>query len=625
MKLIQVLRKNKTLFISVFVFAIVSTITLASNRQSFAAPVTGFNAGSIIDDGVFTDAATMDAGQIQTFLNSKVPTCDTNGTQTSEFGGGTRAQWAAARGYSGPFTCLKDYTENGKTSAQIISDTATQYQINPQVLIVVLQKEQGLVTDTWPLSSQYKTATGYGCPDSAGCDSQYFGLTNQLQWTAKMYRAIMNTSPNWYTPYILGNNSIKWSPDSNCGSSVVNIQNRATQALYNYTPYQPNQAALSAGYGNGDSCSSYGNRNFYLYFSDWFGSVRAINGSIVISHALTTSISTVSTGDTVNAWFQITNNSNIDVNAGGFGICARLNGANYDFGFVDKNLIPANGTITLSYNKQLNNSGTLNLFICSYSDALGGWASAQYPYNASPVLSRSLTYTVADNPLITTDVALSPTAPAIGQLITANITLHNSSNTPINIGSLEIAGRSPTGANIDFPLINDVIIPAGGDYTYSKSRVFTEQGQSTFYVANWNGVWTTAYPKSTSASIQRSISVNVKDNPLLTTSVTLSPSTLVSGQAVTATVTLHNASTAAINIGSFEIAGRSPTGINVDFPLLNDVIIPAGGDYVYTQSRSFTQKGTYSFYVANWNGVWTTAYPKSESNSVLRNITATVN
>lgn len=49
------------------------------------------------------------------------------------------------------------------------------------------------------------------------------------------------------------------------------IRNQATASLYNYTPYQPNAAALAAGYGTGDACSSYGNRNFWNYFSDWFG------------------------------------------------------------------------------------------------------------------------------------------------------------------------------------------------------------------------------------------------------------------------------------------------------------------------------------------------------------------
>ena len=250
--------------------AIAIVITLQHNAR--AASLAGWNAGIIVSDDVFTNKNTMSASQIQNFLNSKVPNCDTNGTQTSEFGGGTRAQWGTAHGNPPPYICIRDYSENGRSAAQIIYDTAQQYQINPQVLIVLLQKEQGLITDTWPLNSQYRTATGYGCPDTAACDSTYYGFTNQLNWAAKMFRAIMDQSPTWYSPYVVGNNYVRWNPNSACGGSTVNIQNLATVALYDYTPYQPNQAALNAGYGTGDSCSSYGNRNFFLYFSDWFGS-----------------------------------------------------------------------------------------------------------------------------------------------------------------------------------------------------------------------------------------------------------------------------------------------------------------------------------------------------------------
>ncbi|MBQ3320879.1 S-layer homology domain-containing protein, partial [Candidatus Saccharibacteria bacterium] len=64
---------------------------------------------------------------------------------------------------------------------------------------------------------------------------------------------------------------IQYNPDSSCGGSTVYIENLATSSLYRYTPYQPNASSLAAGYGTGNSCSAYGNRNFYLYFNDWFG------------------------------------------------------------------------------------------------------------------------------------------------------------------------------------------------------------------------------------------------------------------------------------------------------------------------------------------------------------------
>lgn len=278
--LTEVINTKKILqtLVGMFMVIVVSFFGAASlSKPTHAAPVVGFNPGNIISENVFTNSKSMTAAQIQAFLNSKVPSCDTDGTlRATDKGRGdlTHAQYAAMKGWSGPpFTCLKDYSEGGRVSAQIIYDAAQEFNINPQVLIVLLQKEQSLVTDTWPISIQYRSATGYGCPDSAPCDSQYYGLTNQIRWSARMFRSIMNASSGWYTPYVVGNNYIQYGVSSSCGGSTVNIVNRSTQALYNYTPYQPNQDSLNAGYGDapGD-CDTHGNRNFYLYFSDWFGS-----------------------------------------------------------------------------------------------------------------------------------------------------------------------------------------------------------------------------------------------------------------------------------------------------------------------------------------------------------------
>jgi hypothetical protein len=69
---------------------------------------------------------------------------------------------------------------------------------------------------------------------------------------------------------------IQYKNSSSCGTKTVSIENGATAALYNYTPYTPNAAAVAGGTGDvGDSCSSYGNRNFWRYFYQWFGSSAA--------------------------------------------------------------------------------------------------------------------------------------------------------------------------------------------------------------------------------------------------------------------------------------------------------------------------------------------------------------
>ena len=262
----------------------VSTLVsvLAPLQQAEAVTASDWRAGRIIDDAVFYNKDSMSAGQIQDFLNAKVPTCD---------------RWRASSNpsYQPPWTCLKEYLENpttrennvgrfnangtpyqvpgGKSAAQIIWDVGQEYGINPQVLIVMLQKEQGLITDNWPWAVQYQKAMGYACPDTAPCDTQYYGFYNQVSsaaWQMKRYIAY----PNSYNFKAGVTRNILWSPNTSCGSSPVYIENAATAALYNYTPYQPNAAALNNMYGSGDGCSAYGNRNFWRYFNDWFGSAK---------------------------------------------------------------------------------------------------------------------------------------------------------------------------------------------------------------------------------------------------------------------------------------------------------------------------------------------------------------
>ena len=91
------------------------------------------------------------------------------------------------------------------------------------------------------------------------------------------HRAVPTASPTSYSYRAGRNNVIQWDVPLSCGTSTVYIQNQATANLYIYTPYQPNKAALDAGYGTGNSCSAYGNRNFFNWFTDWFGSTYVLN------------------------------------------------------------------------------------------------------------------------------------------------------------------------------------------------------------------------------------------------------------------------------------------------------------------------------------------------------------
>ncbi len=295
---------------------------LAPSTRTSAAGT--FDPTSIIDDGIFYNYSSMTAQQIQAFLDSKVPSCDSNGTQS--YNGTTRGAWANSHGQRTPFTCLKNYYENPSShannfyggaipngaisAAQIIYNVAQQYSINPQVLIVTLQKEQGLVTDDWPWDYQYRTAMGYGCPDTAPCDTAYYGFYNQVSNAAWQFRQYA-TNPNSYN-YVPGpGNYVRFNPNASCGGTTLNIQNQATASLYDYTPYQPNASALAAGYGSGDSCGAYGNRNFWLYFNDWFGSTKfpqPLGGSLL--YQTSTGKIYLTTGSSryyISSWSMMTN------------------------------------------------------------------------------------------------------------------------------------------------------------------------------------------------------------------------------------------------------------------------------------------------------------------------------
>ncbi len=198
--------------------------------------------------------------------------------------------------------CIKDFTMNtvtrpadaycsgysgaaNESAARIIYRVAQACNINPQVLIVMLQKEQGLVTHIWPSAWRYRIALGQGCPDTAPCDPNYIGFFHQIYGAARQMQIYMEGKWfQWYAPGRTWN--ILYNPNANCGSSPVYVANKATSALYYYTPYQPNAAALNAGYGLGDGCSAYGNRNFYNYFTDWFGSTQVSSGLATATAAI---------------------------------------------------------------------------------------------------------------------------------------------------------------------------------------------------------------------------------------------------------------------------------------------------------------------------------------------------
>lgn len=235
-----------------------------------AADLTRFDPGYIISDSVFYNSRTMTGAEIQRFLDQKGATCvaGPDGTPClKDFRSATTSRPADTR-------CTGAYEGSAdESAATIVYKVGQACGINPQVLLVMLQKEQGLVTASRNAltATRYRSAMGFRCPDTAPCDPAYAGFANQVYSAASQLRNYAN-NPASYNHRAGRVNNVRFHPDAACGSSAVTIVNQATASLYNYTPYQPNAAALAAGTGTGDACSAYGNRNFFIFFSDWFGS-----------------------------------------------------------------------------------------------------------------------------------------------------------------------------------------------------------------------------------------------------------------------------------------------------------------------------------------------------------------
>jgi len=153
---------------------------------------------------------------------------------------------------------LTDYeTEdvNGhlESAAQVIWDSAQAFDLNPQFILTMLQKEQSLVEDPDPSEDQLAWAMGYAvCDDCSKSDpliQKYKGFGNQIYYAAKRIREsfLDDLESRGYTENGFGP-GIAMDID---GALVVPANN-ATSVLYAYTPHL------------------HGNENFSLIWDRWF-------------------------------------------------------------------------------------------------------------------------------------------------------------------------------------------------------------------------------------------------------------------------------------------------------------------------------------------------------------------
>ena len=225
---------------------------------------TEFDPGYIVSDDSFYDSGAMSEDEIQAFFEGLDCRPEDRVPCLADFMQSTTTQAAA-----GPGHCAEYRGGIRERASRIVSKVAAACGVSPKTLLVLLQKEQSLLTR--PSESGYLRATGYGCPDTADCDAKYFGFFNQVYNAAWQFRQYTEQPDRAYR---IGAVDVGFHPDAACGASTVAIANQATANLYNYTPYQPNTAAV-ADPEVGDGCSAFGNLNFWRLRHRWFGDPQA--------------------------------------------------------------------------------------------------------------------------------------------------------------------------------------------------------------------------------------------------------------------------------------------------------------------------------------------------------------
>ncbi|GGA65286.1 hypothetical protein GCM10011490_14940 [Pseudoclavibacter endophyticus] len=226
-----------------------------------------WNPGNIISDELFYDGSAMSAAEAQDFLvsrnSSSSPTALRNYAQNTPS--------MPADKY-----CAAYQGSANDSAASIIAKVGAACKFSQKAMLVLLEKEQSLVSLAAPTTGRLAAATGFGCPDTAPCDSSVGGFFYQIYYAARQFQ-VYKANPYSFNHIPGATNNVLYNPNFSCGSSPVYIENSATAGLYNYTPYQPNQAALNNLRGTGDGCSAYGNRNFWWMYTDWFGSTQGSN------------------------------------------------------------------------------------------------------------------------------------------------------------------------------------------------------------------------------------------------------------------------------------------------------------------------------------------------------------
>ena len=180
------------------VFTSVAGILFYAPQKAEAA---GVDPNNLCSDTAFVNYNALNAAGIQNFLKSK-----------------------------GSF--LANFSDGGKSAAQIIYEAAQSNKVNPYAVLAMIQKEEGLITGSNSKSlnqTRVDWAIGYGYTDSVIMD-EYKGFRKQIE------NGIWQLRRNYD---VWASNGSKWNVGKtmNIDGKDVKFGNRCTSAQYRYTPH----------------------------------------------------------------------------------------------------------------------------------------------------------------------------------------------------------------------------------------------------------------------------------------------------------------------------------------------------------------------------------------------------
>lgn len=212
-----------------------------------------FDYNNLISDAEMNNYSSMTQNEVQNFLDSK-------------------------GGYLANYVC-EDKEGNDREASEVIYTLSQETKLNPKFMLTLLQKEQSLITDKNPTERQLSAAVGYGCPDGGGCNARWNSFFKQVNSSYLQFRSYLDES--LLRKCVIGDNKYNINKyDESCSGEyyykkryklgetyiiprdntpvktvdIVTMENKATAALYTYTPHV-----------------YYGNYNFWKLYNDYFG------------------------------------------------------------------------------------------------------------------------------------------------------------------------------------------------------------------------------------------------------------------------------------------------------------------------------------------------------------------